>query len=254
MNPSREYLAEKTAEMVVEDYYHCNFIVVRTSNSDRSVEGKLVDMIREKYFNAGLLNSPGGVTFTEYNFKTDGPYGLRSIMSKQKENVVLVPSSLEGELSVAISNINNLANDYSITLIAALNYQQRYPSIDVEQFHNLKMRYIYPYWVDYSNPGTVEMIESFKRNFATEPNMFGMQGFDVTYYFLNALRYYGDDFNDCAPYIHIPLVQGNYHFEKVSQSGGYMNRGVSVISYTRDYNVVRIRVKGQPKLVVAQNQ
>ncbi len=254
VNPSREYLAEKTAEMVVEDYDHCNFIVVRTSNSNRTIEDKLVDLIREKYFNTGLLNALGGVTFTEYNFKTEGPFGLRSIMSKKKENVVLVPSSLEGELSVAISNINNLADDYSITLIASSNYQQRYPSIDVAQYHNLKMKYIYPYWVDYSNPATLEMIKSFKQNFATEPNMFGMQGFDVAYYFLNALLYYGPSFSDCMPYIHVPLVQGSYHFEKVSQQGGYMNMGVSVISYTRDYNVLRKRIKGQPRLVVAQNQ
>ena len=254
VNPSREYLAEKTAEMVVEDYYNnCNFIVVRTSNSDQTIEGKMVNLIREKYFNTGILNSPGGVTFKEYNFKSEGSFGLRSIMSKQKENVVLIPSSMEGELSIAISNINNLADDYSITLIATSNYQQRYPSIDVEQFHNLKMKYVYPYWVDYSDPATIRMIESFKQYFATEPNMFGMQGFDVTYYFLNALRYYGAGFSDCEPYIHFPLIQGNYHFQKVSQQGGFMNQGVSVISYTRDYNVVRQRVKGQPKLV-AQNQ
>ncbi len=36
VNPSREYLAEKTAEMVVEDYYNCNFIVVQTSNNDQN--------------------------------------------------------------------------------------------------------------------------------------------------------------------------------------------------------------------------
>ena len=254
VNPSREYLAEKTAEMVLEDHYQCNFIVVRTSNNPNGVEDRLVNLIREKYFNAGILNSPNGVTFTEYNIKSEGTHGLRTIMSKQKENVVLIPSSSEGELSIAISNINNLADDFSITLIATSNYQQRYPSIDVEQYHNLKMKYVYPYWVDYSIPSTVKMIESFRQNFATEPGMFGMQGFDVAYYFLNALRYYGADFGDCIPYIHIPQVQGNYHFQKVSQQGGFMNQGVSVISYTRDYNVVREKIKGQPVLIVAENE
>lgn len=254
VNPSREYLAEKTADMVLEDHYNCNFIVVRTSTESRSIEARLVDLIREKYFNAGLLNAPGGVTFTEYNIKTEGSHGLRSIMSKQKENVVLIPSSLEGDLSIAISNINNLADDYSITLIATSNYQQRYPSIDLAQFHNLKMKYVYPYWVNYSDTATVEMITTFKQNFATEPSMFGMQGFDVTYYFLSALRSYGTDFGECAPYFHLPLVQGDYHFQKVSMQGGYMNRGVSVISYTPDYNVIRARVMGQPRLVVAQSE
>jgi hypothetical protein len=175
-------------------------------------------------------------------------------MSEYKENVVLIPSSSEGELSIAISNVNNLSDDFSITLIATSNYQQRYPSIDVEQYHNLKMKYLYPYWVDYSSPLTIKVLESFRKNFSSEPGMFGMQGFDITFYFLNALRYYGSDFSDCIPYIHMPLVQGNYHFQKVSQQGGYMNQGVSVISYTRDYNVLREKIKGQPILVVANNE
>lgn len=254
VNPSRDYLAERTAEMVVEDYYHCNFIVLRNSNNRSLAEEHIVNLIREKYFNVGVLNSPSGVMFTEYNLKTEGMFGLRSIMSHAKENVVIIPSSSAGEISVAISNINNLADDYSITLIATSNYQQRYPSIEVEQFHNLKMKYVYPYWVDYSDLSTINMIESFKHNFSTEPGMFGMQGFDVTYYFISAMHYYGTDFRDCISYFHLPLVQGNYHFQKVSPQGGYMNQGVSVISYTRDYDVIRQRIKGQPRLVSAQNE
>jgi hypothetical protein len=42
------------------------------------------------------------------------------------------------------------------------------------------------------------------------------------------------------------LLQGNYYFDKVSAFGGYMNKGVSVISYERDYDVVRKRVVGLP--------
>jgi hypothetical protein len=67
---------------------------------------------------------------------------------------------------------------------------------------------------------------------------------------LNALKVYGKDFADCLPYLRVDLVQGNFYFEKISQFGGYMNQGVSIISYNSNYEVSRTRVKGQPKLVV----
>jgi len=246
--PSRKYVAEKTAEIIAEEYYNSNFIVIRTNEYNGTSEGKLVELIQEKFFNSGFLSKRSGVNFTIYDFKNEGPFGLRRIMSRRKENVVYIPSTDEGELSVAISNVNNLADDYSITLVGS-NRFQNYKSINLEHYHNLKLRYVAPYWIDYENPLAIKFINKFKNNFGTEPGSIGVQGFDVAFYFLNALKYFGKDFDDCLPYFHQNLVQGNYHFEKVSQFGGYMNEGVSVISYNRNYEVIRNRIKGQPKLV-----
>jgi len=251
--PSRTYIAEKTAEMVAEEYFDSNFIVVKTRDYTGTVQGDMVELIKEKMFNSGFLSQRNGVNFTIYDFEKEGPFGLRRIMSKRKENVVLIPTMNEGELSVAISNVNNLADDYSITLIGSNRYQ-RNESINIEQYHNLKMRYVAPYWLDYEHPATIEFIDKFKAEFKTEPTNYGAQGYDVALYFFNAIKVYGKDFNDCLPYLRIDLVQGNYHFEKISQFGGYMNQGVSVISYNRNYEVFRKRIKGQPKIVaIAEN-
>lgn len=251
VNPSREYLAVETAEMVAEEYYNSNFIVLKTQDYRNIPEGQVVELLQEKFVNAGLMSERKGVNFTIYDFKAEGPYGLRRIMSKTKENVVYIPSSDEGSLSIAISNLNNLTSEYSITLIGNHRFPN-YQSIQVEHFHNLKLKFIAPYWTEYSSPGTIRFIERFKENFATEPDNFGMQGYDVTTYFMDALLAYGHDFASCLPYFYVPLIQGNYHFEKYSQFGGYMNRGVSVIEYTRDYDVKRERVKGVPRFAIAE--
>ncbi|HYQ56597.1 MAG TPA: ABC transporter substrate-binding protein, partial [Draconibacterium sp.] len=250
VNPSREYLTQQTAEMVAEEHYNSNLIILKTSDYNGTPEGELVELLREKFFNSGLLSSNEGVNFTIYDFQNEGAFGLRRIMSKNKENVVYIPSSNEGELSVAISNVNNLAEEHSITLIGTNRYPN-YSSIQIEHYHNLKLKFIAPYHTDYTNPKTIAFIEKYKNNFATEPNNFGFQGYDVTMYFLTALLAYGNDFTDCLPYMHTFQTQGNYHFNKLTQFGGYMNEGVSVISYTRDYEVKRKRIKGQPRLITA---
>ena len=249
VNPDRDYLAVKTAELVADEYFNSNFVVVKTCNYAGKPEGKIVDLIQEKLYNTGLLNQSNGVNFSIYDFESEGPFGLRRILSHSKENVIYIPSSNEGEVSVAVSNIFNLADDYSITLIGSNRYQQ-YKSIEIEKFHDLKLKYIAPYWVDYQKPSTINFIEKFKSNFYTEPDNFGMQGYDVTFYFLNAFKNYGTNFEDCLPYLQVDLIQGKYNFEKMSAFGGYMNEGVSVISYEPTYDVVRERIEGQPKLAV----
>ncbi len=240
VNPTREYLAEKTVEMIAAGYSESNFIVVETSSYMGTPEGQMVENIRKK------LGSGKG-KYTEYDFRKERARGLKNVLSPDKENVIFIPSSDEGELSVAISNINNLADEFSITLIGSSNYQQKYSSIEVAHYHNLKFKYVNPYWTDYSKNTTINYIEKFIANFGTEPNSYGIQGFDVSWYFLNALFYFGNDFNACLPFLKADLVQGNYYFKKVSPSGGYMNQGVSVISYNRNFEVERINVLGQPK-------
>ena len=246
VNPDRSYIIQKTAEMVAEEYFNSNIIVLRTGNYEGTVDGRLVNLIQEKLNNSGALTRSNGGRFSIYNFKNEGSSGLTRVLSKEKENVILIPSSVEGELSVAISNINNLAGEYSITLIAPTRYQQQYKSIEIEKFHNLKMQFLSPFWTEYGDMETIRIIEKFRKNYFIEPNSFGMQGYDVAFYFLSALKNYGRSFEDCLPYLNVHLLQGNYYFDKVSAFGGYMNKGVSVISYERDYDVVRKRVVGLP--------
>ena len=248
VNPSRNYIAERTAEMVADEYYNSNFIIVKTQNYSGTPEGRLVEMFREKFVNSGVMSSRQGVNFTIYDLEKEGGFGLRRIMSKTKENVVYVPSADEGKLSLAISNVNNLASDFSITLIGTRRFPN-YSSIQVDHYHNLKLKFVDPYWMDYSKPSTIAFVESFKQNFSTEPNSFGVQGYDITMYFVTALTAFGPEFSNCLPYLHLNQIQGNYHFEKATQFGGYMNQGVSIISYTRDYEIYRKSIKGQPRLV-----
>jgi|GEM_PF-210961 len=251
VNPTRDYLAVQTAEMVAEEYYNSNLIILENGEYTGTPEGRVVELLQEKFVNAGLMSRREGVNFTFYDFQKEGPFGLRRIMSKTKENVVYIPSSNEGKLSIAISNVNNLASDFSITLIGTHRFPN-YTSIQLDHYHNLKLEFVAPYWIDYGAPQTIDFIERFKSNFGTEPTNFGVQGYDVTLYFVEALAAYGRNFTDCLPYFHTNLIQGKYHFEKFSQYGGYMNQGVSVIRYTRDYEVQRDRVKGQPRLIVAE--
>jgi LysM repeat protein/ABC-type branched-subunit amino acid transport system substrate-binding protein len=243
VNPSREFLAAKTAELITEEYFNSNFVVVKTINSGGIYEEKVVDMVREKLLHSGYWGQPQGMQFHVYDFSQEGAFGFSRILSPEKENVIFVSSMNEGDLSLVLSNINNLVGDYSVTLVGFNRYEQ-FASISDEFFHNLKLHYIAPYWVDYSHPETIRFLKKFKDHYYTEPGNFGMQGYDVAFYFLNALRNYGKDFEECLQYQQVHLSQGNYRFEKVSQFGGYMNQGVSVISYKPTFDVVRKRVIG----------
>jgi LysM repeat protein len=241
VNPTRDFLADKTADLIAEEYFNSNFIVFRTgADADGQIE-KVIGRVREKLFNSGYWGRPDGFTFNIYDFEREGPFGFSRILTYEKENVIFVPTNNEGDLSIALSNIDNLSDEYPITLIG-FNWYQKFNSINIEHFHNLQLKFIAPYWIDYEDTATVRFIKKFKDHYYTEPDNFGIQGYDVAFYFLNAIKRYGTDFNKCLPYMSVKLVQGDYQFEKKARFGGFMNHGVSLISYENDYDIVRKRV------------
>jgi LysM repeat protein/ABC-type branched-subunit amino acid transport system substrate-binding protein len=243
VNPSRDYLIEASSDMVNVKDTNLNFVVLQTSPYGGTPEGNLVDLIQRKIQFSDSQHKPA---FTVYDFKTRRAQGFPELLKKDKENIVIIPTTDEGELSVAISNLNNTTDSISITLLGTSNYQQRYPSIELSHFHNLKLKYINPYWVNYEDSTTIRFYHKFISVFGTEPSGFGIQGFDVAYYFLNAMHYFGEDFTNCLPYFTINLLQGKYYFEKVSSWGGWMNKGVSVLKYQTDFEVKQERIMGLP--------
>jgi ABC-type branched-subunit amino acid transport system substrate-binding protein len=249
VNPTKEYLLRETARFISEEYFNQNLVVLQMGNYKHLPEAVLVDLCREKFFSARYQETGTDIHFHEYNFPAEGYSGLSRILSKNRQNVFIIPSDTEAQVSVAVSNINTLAEKYPVTLIGSSNFQ-RFRSIQPEYFHQVNMQLLSPYFVDYRSKLTNRFISGFRDNFATEPNQFSFQGYDVAFYFMSALFQYGKDFVDCLPTHHVPLIQSEFFFDKVSRHGGYMNRGLFVVKHKPNYEVVAEGLRGIPSLLL----
>ncbi|MCW0482162.1 LysM peptidoglycan-binding domain-containing protein [Gaoshiqia sediminis] len=236
VNPTKEYLIRKTADYIAEEYYDKNLIVLKMGEYKHLPEAELVSLCREKLFFSDFNNHSNRVLFHEYNFQEEGTWGLSRILSNDQENVFIIPSETEAQLSVAITNLNGIAEKYPVTLVGQSNFQ-RYKSIQTEYFHHTNLNFLSPYFVDYQSPVVNHFVSRFRRNFAAEPNQFSFQGYDVAFYFMSALFNYGENFIDCLFGFQPDLTQCVFSFDKVSRMGGYMNQGLFVTEYGRNYNV-----------------
>ncbi|WP_159520006.1 LysM peptidoglycan-binding domain-containing protein [Sunxiuqinia indica] len=252
VNPTKDYLVRETADFIGEEYFNKNLIVLEMGEYKHLPEATLVDLCREKFFSNGFLNADREVHFHEYNFNREGYWGLRRILSKDRENVFIIPSETEAQISVAISNVNSLSEDFPVTLVGMSNFQ-RYHSIQPEYLHHTKLHLLSPYFVDYNSSFTNRFIEDFRSNFSAEPNQFSFQGYDIAFYFMSALFNYGKDFNECLGYHRVKLNQAEFYFDRVSRFGGYMNRGLFVLNYTKDFKVAIDGVAGVPGLMFAED-
>jgi LysM repeat protein len=246
--PSQESIMELTAQYIADKYANSNFIIIQ-SGAPTATDQLLINLCRER-----ILAANAHALIKTYDIVNRGGAGIKDILSESKENVFIIPAFNEnpdydeGEVSVAVSNINNFASDYKVTVIGDSRFN-RFDAVSLEQYHNVNLKYFYPYWADLSSPSTRWFYDKFKTYFSTEPNQFSSQGYDVAFYFLNAMYSYGKNFYDCLSYLNVRLVQGNYRFEKVSNFGGYMNKGLSLIWYKNDYTVVKEKTEPEVRFI-----
>ncbi|NQU85639.1 MAG: LysM peptidoglycan-binding domain-containing protein, partial [Mariniphaga sp.] len=98
--PSVEYMLQKTADYISDEYYDSNFIVLEIGNPTIN-DNLFVEMCREKLYNSGYYRDVNDISFRFYDFEKYDGQGLSRILSDTKENVFIIPSFDEGQVSVA---------------------------------------------------------------------------------------------------------------------------------------------------------
>ena len=236
VNPEKKYFIQHTADYIFREYSGKNMIILKMGEYKYLQESALIDTLIKKYkdpfYDYAGAEQPD---FHEYMYSLEGLDGLRAIMNVDNQNVVFIPSITEGELSVAITNLNTLTKEgFSVTLIGLPAYQ-RYKSIQTEYFYNTNLNYLSSYFIDYKSSSVNNFIHKFRDNFYAEPDNFSFQGYDVAFYFINALKSYGHHFIADLSLLKVDLLQDNFIFKKQSEFGGYMNEGLFVVKYSPDY-------------------
>ncbi len=245
VNPTKNYLIKATANYINDEFFGDNLTVLQVGEYQHLPEVELVDLCREKFFNSGYNGKTDKLLFHEYNYQTEGSMGLSRIAYKNQNNVFIIPSSNEAQVTVGVDNLNSLSDRYPVTLVGLSNFNN-YSNIQVEYFHNTNLTILTPYYIDYKSPVTNNFIQNYREMFAAEPTQYSYQGYDIAFYFISALANYGKDFRDCLPSLHVDLTQTDFYFEQVSRMGGYMNRSLFITKYTPDFEVITTGKVGRP--------
>lgn len=245
VNPTKEYQLDQTAQYIASEFRDKNFILLPMTGNSNSTEAKLAEIGKDKLMVARQSKKNNKSLFHEYNFQTDGLNSIKPILDESGENVFIIPSDNEAQVSVAVTNLNALAENYNIVLIGTSNLP-KLKSIQTENYHHIRLRYLSPAFVDYKKPLVRRFISKYRDTFSGEPSQFSHQGYDVSYYFLSALYRYGKDFRSCLPTYPMELTQMDFSFRRVTPMGGYMNQSLFITAYERNYDIVNMGIVKDP--------
>ncbi|MCK5137660.1 MAG: LysM peptidoglycan-binding domain-containing protein [Bacteroidales bacterium] len=249
LSPSLEKEYQEVARLIASKHTY-NIVYVR---GEDSLDIKKLDYFKELIFDGFDDYRPvEPVIFKEVILKLEHTDEIIHSLSPDRKNLVIVPTSNEAFASPVVSSLYYKLKDFEIEVIGT-PFWTEFSTIDYRYYHELNLIYYSSFWVDYLDPQVNDFLNRYRNHFYSEPISttrkginYGIVGYDMTFYFINALRLYGPRFILSLDEYQPGLVQNSYSFSRVTSAGGYENKEITFYQFSPDMSIGEIEVPELP--------
>lgn len=232
VSPSITLQIEKMATYVVDSFQTQNIVLVNGGGLAKDIS----------FYNSfkkatnDLLSQRGALKADSIQ-EAKGLAGLQAMLNTSKVNVVVLPSSNQSFVTDFISKLYSMREKYKIVLFGLPSWMN-YDNLDFEYLNGISLHMPSNHFIDYNNTVTQNFVKSYRERFKTEPELFSFQGFDVTYFFLNALKQNGSGLLNNLTQLKYTGIESNYEFSQFPVDSGFENKHVFIVKY-QDYKLVK---------------
>ncbi|WP_169736008.1 LysM peptidoglycan-binding domain-containing protein [Crocinitomix catalasitica] len=235
-------LMEGTVDYVINNHAHHNVILIKpTSTADLA----LFETVRKSY-NERIKGSksPYNLKIIEASQGSSSGRELNALIRSDTVNIFIVPSNDPAFVSGTMSRLNKVMNlnpyKKNFSIIAfGLEEWNKFDDLDLNYRNRLNQHYASYRFVDYNTSMGLDFVKVFRQKFATDPNVFSTQGFDIGMYFISSLYLYGTNFNAALETYKMNLVQNDFKMKETLINSGYENQNVRIIKYD-NYKLVPV--------------
>lgn len=172
-----------------------------------------------------------------------------NLLSSSETNYVIIPSKNEVFVDGALNQLNAIKNiyGYKITVIGLPSWEN-FRNFDLKWYITLNIHYPSAFYVDKESQNVINFRDKYLRIFNELPDYYSYLGYDITTYFVHALRQYGKTFQYCiSPTDMEPNPRGiflNFDFKRADPYSGFENNAVFMIYYDNNLKMHKIENLG----------
>ncbi len=174
-----------------------------------------------------------------FNYSIDSLNEVKKIASSIRQNIFIVYGDNKVFATEMLNQINILTR-YCPSKLIALPDWSKFDNLFIENLMKLNTVIFDDDYTDYNSYSVGKFICKFRDSYGTEPKDIAYHGFNIGWYFLNALMNYGDDINIGVTLYDIPLLNTRYRFERSNAEDGVENTYWNLYQY-RDYDKKPLR-------------
>ncbi len=248
VTPSITAEIDRAAELLRTKNDSINLILV---HNDTKEQKELINRFRYNYVaddTLNILSDTSVLKILRYDTDIEMLDAMQKKISKflkpGYKNVVFIPSNNEVFVTQVIDKfyaaISQNEYKYKVVLIGSkkwINFQ----NFNSDYFEKLDFNFISPSYINYNTFEVKKFIKNYRTVYKTEPSEFAFVGYDITVYFLNALRKYGRIFQFClSPEDAFPSGRGliyKFNFKRSGLNNGFENKNTFILKFNEKFRL-----------------
>lgn len=232
VNPSFQTLTETMSNWIATQRDSAHIVCIRPGG-ESGMEEQLLETTEKKWF-ARSLDSLELIRFYKWDFEEEHLEALKLLLDPDTENIIVLPTSKEADVSKILPVLSALTDGYRITVVGFQDWQN-FTSVDHETFYKLNVKlFTYSYMDNYSEEAGI-FSDNYRTYFSTEPHTLAAKAYDMGLYFIPLAAEYGSNTLRAIGQTDKRGWFSAFRFRQLSPDGGWENQGVYIVNYGSDY-------------------
>ena len=231
VNPSMKALTVAMSDWLREEAEEANLVCLNLTGNEVS-HSDLEDIRLFKEY----MHRIGSMNFYDWNTSAVPLDGLRLQLLPDRENIIILPTTKEAEVSKILPVLSALTDGYRITVVGFPEWQA-FTSVDHETYFKLNTKIFTYSYVDNTTEPAKRFALKYRKYFYTEPNNLAYKAFDMSLYFIELAAKYRDRTLDALEFYPRNGDFSRFYFQKMEGQAGKENQGFYIVYFGSDYRL-----------------
>ena len=231
VNPSMKALTVAMSDWLREEAEEANLVCLNLTGNEVS-HSDLEDIRLFKEY----MHRIGSMNFYDWNTSAVPLDGLRLQLLPDRENIIILPTTKEAEVSKILPVLSALTDGYRITVVGFPEWQA-FTSVDHETYFKLNTKIFTYSYVDNTTEPAKRFALKYRKYFYTEPNNLAYKAFDMSLYFIELAAKYRDRALDALEFYPRNGDFSRFYFQKMEGQAGKENQGFYIVNFGSDYRL-----------------
>lgn len=237
INTPQSYLYSEVYDHFLRQFAGANVIFIEASQGTRD-KAEFIKGLKEELRRKGITTS---------SLKEDATTeSLKSVLAAGRENVFIPTSGTNVTLINLLPKLTMLVREVPEQSIHLFGYPewQTYTKDHLDAFFELDTYFYSSFYTNNLLPAAVHFTKSYQKWYGKDMDerypKFGMLGFDTGYFFLKGLSNYGSEFEKDIQQLDLIPIQTGFKFQRVNNWGGFINRKVFFVHFTKNFELLKL--------------
>ena len=238
INTPQSYLFSEVYEHYLRKFPNAHVVFLNADTGDKDKD-EFIKGLKEELKNKQI-------TFKELKDAEISPEGMKTAVDSLRENVLIPTSGKKIALIKILPLLIITAREHPNYNMRLFGYPewQTYTDDHLSNFFELDTYFYTSFYTNNLFPTAIKFTSAYRKwyskDMANTYPKYGMLGFDTAYFFLKGLARYGNHLEEEMNNMTLNPIQTGFKFERVNNWGGFINKKVFFVRFTKDYELIKL--------------